>query len=278
MFCCLHKSWWWWQTRLELEAVKRFLIFHSQISFPKLINYFATKKKQALKWHTRCFVVAVETGFSVILLMTFSKANLKSIANRTSTTSRKFSIENVTKNVEVNASITLNVIKCSTTPTALASRDSHSCDKQTEKQRSRKIQSWTLNHFPLSMMIIIPLTVAQWNSRSFRFHSGLVFRRAKMFGNVVKTIVRQELLFAPWARSQRILTRALLTSQGTFYKHHLADNEKDIIVYSPFPSLNYPDCTIDQYVWNDINKWSSKMAVVSAKLLEEISFFSRIYR
>lgn len=87
-----------------------------------------------------------------------------------------------------------------------------------------------------------------------------------MLGKVVKTIVRQELLGAAWTRSQRILTRALLTSQSTFYRHHLADNEKDIIVYSPFPSLNYPDCTIDQYVWNDFNKWSNKTAVVSVKL------------
>lgn len=82
-----------------------------------------------------------------------------------------------------------------------------------------------------------------------------------MFGRAVKNILRQELLSKGHA-SQKTLTRAILTSQTTFYKHHLADNEKDIIVYSPLPSLTYPECTIDQYVWNDFNKWSSKTALV----------------
>lgn len=82
-----------------------------------------------------------------------------------------------------------------------------------------------------------------------------------MFGRVVKNIIRKELLDKT-QRSQKILTRALLTSQTSLYQHHLADNEKDIVIYSPLPSINYPDCTIDQYVWNDFNKWSSKTALV----------------
>ena len=90
-----------------------------------------------------------------------------------------------------------------------------------------------------------------------------------MFGRVVKNIIRKELLDKS-QRSQKILTRAILTSPTTFYKHRLADTEKDIVVYSPLPSIDYPECTIDQYVWNDFNKWSSKTALVRGKFVFEI--------
>jgi hypothetical protein len=82
-----------------------------------------------------------------------------------------------------------------------------------------------------------------------------------MFGRTVRNIIKKELLGGS-QRSQQILTRAILTSENSFYKHHLADNENDVIVYSPLPALNYPDCTIDQYVWKDFLKWSSKTALV----------------
>jgi hypothetical protein len=84
-----------------------------------------------------------------------------------------------------------------------------------------------------------------------------------MFGRAVTNIFRQELLSKGQQRSQKILTRAILTSKSSFYKHDLADNQNDIIVYSTLPSINYPDCTIDEYVWTDFNKWSSKTALVS---------------
>lgn len=84
-----------------------------------------------------------------------------------------------------------------------------------------------------------------------------------MFGRAIKNIIRQELLGKVQQRNQKIITRAILTSKNSFYKHDLADNQNDIIVYSPLPSINYPECTIDQYVWNDFNKWSSKTALVS---------------
>lgn len=92
-------------------------------------------------------------------------------------------------------------------------------------------------------------------------HSGFDWRRRKMFGRAVKNIIRKELL-GKGQRSQRTVTRAILTSHNLFQKHHLADNENDIIVYSPFQSINYPNCTIDQYVWQDFNRWSSKIALV----------------
>lgn len=91
-----------------------------------------------------------------------------------------------------------------------------------------------------------------------------------MFGRAVKTVLRRELLGAT-KRSEKTLTRTILTSNASFHKALLADNEKDIIVYSPLPSLNYPECTIDQYVWNDINKWSSKTALVRNDLLPKVS-------
>ena len=84
-----------------------------------------------------------------------------------------------------------------------------------------------------------------------------------MFGRTVKNIIRQELLGKGQQRYQKIISRAILTSKNSFYKHDLADSQNDIIVYSTLPSINYPDCTIDQYVWNDFNKWGSKTALVS---------------
>lgn len=83
-----------------------------------------------------------------------------------------------------------------------------------------------------------------------------------MFGRAVKNIVRQELLGQGQQNYQKILTRAILTSKSSFYKHNLADNQNDVIVYSTLPSINYPDFSIDQYVWKDFNKWGSKTALV----------------
>lgn len=81
-----------------------------------------------------------------------------------------------------------------------------------------------------------------------------------MFGCAVRNIFRKELLGK--GQHQKFITRAILTSSTSFYKHHLADNENDVIVYSPLPSIPYPDVTIDQYVFGDINKWSNKTALV----------------
>lgn len=83
-----------------------------------------------------------------------------------------------------------------------------------------------------------------------------------MFGRVVKNIIRKELLGNGRVRSEKFIVRAILTSETKFHKHNLTDGEKDVIVYSPLPSLTYPDWTIDQYVWNDLNKWTSKPALV----------------
>lgn len=64
---------------------------------------------------------------------------------------------------------------------------------------------------------------------------------------------------------QKTLTRAILTSNRVFVKQVVAEKDNDTVVYSPLPSLVYPDCSIDQYVWKDVNKWSSKTALVSKK-------------
>lgn len=62
---------------------------------------------------------------------------------------------------------------------------------------------------------------------------------------------------------QKTITRAILTSNHQFYKQVYAEKDNDTIIYSPLPSIDYPDCTIDQYVWQSVNKWSSKTALVS---------------
>lgn len=115
------------------------------------------------------------------------------------------------------------------------------------------------NHFAFDVFI----SVTEINCPiASSFHSGFKCWEIKMFGRVIKNIIRKELLGKSQS-SQKILTRALLTSQISLYRHHLADNENDIIVYSPMPSLTYPDYTIDEFVWKDFNKWSSKTALVS---------------
>lgn len=91
-----------------------------------------------------------------------------------------------------------------------------------------------------------------------------------MFGRAIKSFIQKEVL-RRGPQSQKVVTRAILTSPNTFYKHNLADNENDVIVYSPLPTINYPDCSIDQYVWNDFNKWSSKTAMVSSSFSFEMS-------
>lgn len=86
-----------------------------------------------------------------------------------------------------------------------------------------------------------------------------------MFGRVVKNVIIKELLLSGQG-SQKILTRAILTSEAPHSKHRLSDDENGVIVYSPLPSINYPNWTIDQYVWNDFSKWSSKTALVRKEM------------
>lgn len=62
---------------------------------------------------------------------------------------------------------------------------------------------------------------------------------------------------------QKLITRAILTSNHQFYKQNYAAKDNDTIVYSPLPSIEYPNCTIDQYVWQSVNKWTNKTALVS---------------
>ncbi|CRK97641.1 CLUMA_CG011026, isoform A [Clunio marinus] len=92
-----------------------------------------------------------------------------------------------------------------------------------------------------------------------------------MFRRALKNILRKELL-DKCQSDQKIFARTILTSQRTFYKPNLADSENDIFVYSPLPSINYPDISIDQYVWNDFNKWTSKTAVVDGVTERAITY------
>ena len=56
--------------------------------------------------------------------------------------------------------------------------------------------------------------------------------------------------------------KTILITRRLCSQHQLDDSANDIIVSSPLPSINYPECSLDQYVWNDFNKWSSKVALV----------------
>lgn len=38
------------------------------------------------------------------------------------------------------------------------------------------------------------------------------------------------------------------------------------IVKSPHPPLSYPDLSIDQYIWRDMEFWKNKTAIVSLNL------------
>lgn len=137
-----------------------------------------------------------------------------------------------------------------------------------------KTSFWTLNHFPAIVNCRCCFYDQKIYVREFfifsyvRVHSGFVYQPRKMFGQAVKTFIRKELL-NNGQLTQKLITRAILTSETSLYKHNLADNENDVVIYSPLPSINYPDCTIDQYVWNDVNKWSSKTALVRDKIWEK---------
>jgi hypothetical protein len=74
----------------------------------------------------------------------------------------------------------------------------------------------------------------------------------------------RKVLFGGSRLSQRQIVRAILTSKDSFYQQPLANNKEDIVVYSPFASIQYPNITIDQYVWADVDKWSHKTALVSS--------------
>jgi restriction endonuclease len=121
--------------------------------------------------------------------------------------------------------------------------------------------------FPHDNHFIDAVAASAFKLKTFSSHSSFNCQQRKMFGRAVKNIVRQELLGKGHQKHQKIITRAILTSNSSFYKHNLADNQNDVIVYSTLPSINYPDCSIDQYVWSNFNKWGSKTALVSRILI-----------
>lgn len=72
----------------------------------------------------------------------------------------------------------------------------------------------------------------------------------------------QKILLQNNRLGQKTLVRAILTSKDSFYQQPLANNKEDIVVYSPFINLHYPNVSIDQFVWADIDKWINKTAIV----------------
>lgn len=87
-----------------------------------------------------------------------------------------------------------------------------------------------------------------------------------MLSRTARNLIRNELLGGRNRLSvSKTTVRAILTSKDTFQQQPLASNKEDITIHSPMPSIDYPNISIDQYVWADINKWSNKTAVVGAK-------------
>lgn len=39
--------------------------------------------------------------------------------------------------------------------------------------------------------------------------------------------------------------------------------DSENIVRAPHPPLSYPELSVDQYIWRDLDFWSNKIAVVS---------------
>ena len=99
-------------------------------------------------------------------------------------------------------------------------------------------------------------------SMNFRLSLSLHFsfdrRSLKMFSRVIRNYVRNEFL----GKKRWELVRTIFATPSSLNRQNYADNSEDIIVSSPLPSINYPDLTIDQFVFNDINNWSKKTALV----------------
>jgi hypothetical protein len=91
-----------------------------------------------------------------------------------------------------------------------------------------------------------------------------------MLSRTVRSVVRKSGLLG---RSNRVNSvRTILTSKDSFQQQPLTSNKEDITIYSPFPSIDYPNVSIDQYVWADLNKWGNKTAVVSMCVCECVCY------
>ena len=90
----------------------------------------------------------------------------------------------------------------------------------------------------------------------------------KMLSRTARNLVRNELLGGRMNRLSvsKTTVRTILTSKDTFQQQPLASSKEDISIPSPMPSIDYPNISIDQFVWADLNKWSNKTAVVGTVL------------
>lgn len=134
-----------------------------------------------------------------------------------------------------------------------------------------KITFWIIKEEAKSHRKSFPPKYKHCRNLVWPFTSFISFRcRDKMLSRAaIKNIIRQELLGFGKQWNHKTLVRSILTSGTSSNNHHTTSNAKDIIVNSPLPSLNYPDCSIDQYVWNDCNKWSNQTALVSKILARQ---------
>lgn len=87
-----------------------------------------------------------------------------------------------------------------------------------------------------------------------------------MLSRTARNLIRNELFGSGRLSVSKTAVRTILTSKDTFQQQPLAINKEDITIHSPFPSIDYPNISIDQYVWADMNKWSDKTAVVGVSI------------
>jgi acyl-CoA synthetase (AMP-forming)/AMP-acid ligase II len=58
----------------------------------------------------------------------------------------------------------------------------------------------------------------------------------------------------------------------TILARTFTNNKLDIIVKSSHPSIDYPNISIDQYVWKNVSKWSDKTAIVDGITKRSINY------
>jgi hypothetical protein len=72
-----------------------------------------------------------------------------------------------------------------------------------------------------------------------------------MFARNLKNIFRKE-IFVKSLKFEKLLSRSFASKL----------NKEENIVKSPHPPLSYPDLSIDQYIWKDLQFWMNKTAIV----------------
>ncbi|CRK98690.1 CLUMA_CG012130, isoform A [Clunio marinus] len=73
-------------------------------------------------------------------------------------------------------------------------------------------------------------------------------------------------------RSLKELNERLLTTSQVGKQRNLGNNESDVVVASPFPSINYPDYKLHELIWNNLHQWDKKTAVIDGITDRSVSY------